>query len=742
MEGEVRIGLPVKVEPAQIEIKPEARESGAESAARFAALVTDSAPLPGVRWWTLETRGHRGPANTVAYSPDGKWLVTGSDDGAIRIWDSAAGKLVRVLLGHSGAVRSVCWSPDGRYLASGGSGKTIQLWEPRAGLLLRTFTSPSEGHTVRAVAWSPDGKTLASCNGGTKPIAAIAVNLWDVVSGRILRSLEEHNEDVTAIVWSPDATRLASAGKDNRIRIWDPATGRLLRSIETNMVAALAWSPDGKTLASCLGLRHGEPIPGATLWDVDACEPRGTLMQTKLGTGAIAWSPAGTNLCCASPMDSSDVEVWSIGAGQFFYNAPVPFYNAGWASGNRACVWSPDGTRFAIAHGSGRTYVFRSTYGSRLYELPHHLGETRAVAFSPDGSHLASGHAPSTVDIWETGTGKPTGKRCKIGNRSTNCVSWSPDAQKVAFGTSPDQTVRILGVVSGRQHFMKASAIPNAAAWCSTGHRIACGGARAGVFDPASGERLLDLREYGDALAWSHDDRRIAVGGGNAVAICDSKTGQESQSFYCGFWPTRLAWSPDERLLAVSGWSTGIQVWNIEARRLVTTLETSIRGGIHFLRWDQDGRKLISGGETQTCVWDAADGKLLQTIPTGCRDLSPDGTLIAFPHPSMVRLSRFSDGHTVRTILGLEPDGYAVISPEGHWTGSGNAAEELVYVVQTEIGEQLTLTAAEFAARYGWKNDPSKVTPQPDAIRQQPASGAKSPGGAGQEKAKESGGPR
>jgi uncharacterized protein YjiK len=151
--------------------------------------------------------------SSVAFSPDGRTLASGSADNTIKLWDMASGRVLRTLTGHANQVWSVAFSPDGRTLASGSSDTTIKLWESASGELLRTLS----GHTnwVYSVAFSPDGRTLASGSRDT------TIKLWKVANGQALRTLTGHTNDVASVAFSPDGQALASGSADNTIKLWD-----------------------------------------------------------------------------------------------------------------------------------------------------------------------------------------------------------------------------------------------------------------------------------------------------------------------------------------------------------------------------------------------------------------------------------------------------------------------------------------------------------------------------------------
>ncbi len=287
--------------------------------------------------------GHSDEVFSVAYSPDGRYLASGSIDQTIKIWEVATGKELRTLTGHSGGVFLVVYSPDGRYLASGSSDKTIKIWEVATGKELHTLTVYSDLYGADVV-YSPDGRYLASRSDDK------TIKIWEVATGKELRTLTGHSGPVLSVVYSPDGRYLASGGglRDNTIKIWQVATGKVLRTLtgHSDWVLSVVYSPDGRYLAS--GSRQTIKI-----WQVAT----GKVLRTL--TGHSDW-------------------VWSV-------------------------VYSPDGRYLASGSSDKTIKIWEVATGKELRTLTGHSGSVRSVVYSPDGRYLASGSGDNTIKIWRVG---------------------------------------------------------------------------------------------------------------------------------------------------------------------------------------------------------------------------------------------------------------------------------------------------------------------------------------------------
>jgi serine/threonine protein kinase len=259
-------------------------------------LISD---LSSLRFLDKTLTGHSNVVWSVAYSPDGRYLASGSWDKTIKIWEVATGKQLRTLTGHSDWVNLVVYSPDGRYLASGGDDKTIKIWEVATGKQLRTLTGHS--NMVWSVAYSPDGRYLASGDGDN------TIKIWEVATGKELRTLTGHSDPVLSVVYSPDGRYLASGSYDKTIKIWEVATGRELRTlaVHTDLVSSVAYSPDGRYLAS------GSWDKTIKIWEVATGKELRTLTGHSREVMSVVYSPDGRYL--ASGSGDKTIKIWRVG---------------------------------------------------------------------------------------------------------------------------------------------------------------------------------------------------------------------------------------------------------------------------------------------------------------------------------------------------------------------------------------------------------------------------------------------
>ncbi len=248
--------LPPNV-PTDAQLSAQVRASPLTSTKVAPAIREAPTPL-GTEIARLE--GHGATVTSVAFSPDGTRLATGSWDRTARLWDFATGREIARLEGHGDRVRSVALSPDGTRLATGSRDGTARLWDLAMGREIARLLG--HGSWIWSVAFSPDGTQLATGSGDK------TARLWDVAIGREVARLERHGDGVRSVAFSRDGARLATASSDRIARLWDLVTGREIARLKGHegLIRSVVFSPDAMRLVT------GSEDRTARIWDVSVAE--------------------------------------------------------------------------------------------------------------------------------------------------------------------------------------------------------------------------------------------------------------------------------------------------------------------------------------------------------------------------------------------------------------------------------------------------------------------------------------
>jgi WD40 repeat protein len=558
--------------------------------------------------------GHSDSVYSVAFSPDGGTLASGSHDNTVKLWDVKDGELLGTLSGHSDWVSCVAFSPDGGILASGSTDNTVKLWDVRTGDVLRTLSGHS--NYVYSVAFSPDGKTLAS---GSRDRT---VKLWDVRTGDVLRTLSGRPSSVTSVAFSPDGgtlasgsmafsfdvSTLASGSDDNTVKLWDVKGGKLSRTLSGHSsdsdVYSVAFSPDGKTLV------FGSGDNTVKLWDVKDGELLGTLSGHSDHVISVAFSPDGSTL--ASGSRDSTVKLWDVRSGDVLRTL------SGHSDYVRSVAFSPDGGTLASGSDDNTVKLWDVKDGKLSRTLSGHSGSVYSVAFSPDGSTLASGSTDNTVKLWDVRSGHVLGTLSGHSD-PVYSVAFSSDGGTLASG-SDDNTVKLWDVKGGKLsrtlsgHFYSVTPLLDLEGFLA----------------------YVDFDPGGSTLAFSPDGGALAFGSwDNTVKLWDVKGGELLRTLRGHSSDViSVAFSPDGGTLASGSDDSTVKLWDVRSGHVLRTL----RGHSDYVRsvaFSPDGGTLASGSRDSTVkLWDVKGGEELRSLSGHSRYVSsvafsPDGSMVA-----------------------------------------------------------------------------------------------------------------
>ncbi len=539
-------------------------------------------------------RGLAGYGKCLALSPDGKWIAAGADDGQVKIWDLVTGAEAALLDSLSTRVESLAFTPDSRLLAAQ-SGNLVQIYDSSTGTRIRELRLPHK--SVAGVAFNPVSGQMAYDQDNTRNLV-----LFDLKSDQVISEFEGHYQWITDFAFSQDGRKVITTSYDNTVRLWDVESGGEIALHKTPYAPkSVAFGRNGDIALVAI------EKTGAVILNVENGLSQGWDSKVPEGAASVDISPDEEFLLVVQLNNVTKIWDWKRPA------PPVSLeHEYGPAlfdmTGDSIVTVEPGGPvkRWCFQLGDGGTPI----YGHNLGYLCH------AIAFSPNGTRVATGSDDQTASIWDVESGEEIAMLQHY--REVSSLVFSPDGSNLITGCR-DGTI-----------------------W---------------VWDSGGEHRTRRIKAHADeisSMAVTHDSALLLTGSyDGTIGVWDYKTGTEMTELLpeCGKVQS-ISLSPDETRILAAGGSGNVVIMSLDSGQITAVLKghTSI---VRDCEWAPDGSWIVTAGEDGTCrKWDPMTG--MQTAIYRGTSGNLQALEVTSDGRRVLTSGKILDSSTFREIIGIK----------------------------------------------------------------------------------------
>lgn len=660
-------------------------------------------------------KGHSTNVSAIDFSPDGKYLVSGSDDKNIKLWEAGTGREIRTFVAQD-MVDFVAFSPDGKFLLSLESKGGVKLWDVKTGKEIRTLRKGGKSLIAVAAVFSPDGVTLAVVGAQDekpgKELTFRNIQLLDIKTGREMMIFKGHTSSIHTIAFSPDGKYLASGSstsflqtkKDNTVRLWDVKSGKEIHRFtgHTEGISKVVFSPDGKTIASVGEDRN------IFFWDTKSGGKINSLVGFTSGyptCHGIAFSPDGKRFAAVSSVNQQTIRIWNVATGQveaamkddtYFTDDSVSFSPDGRhiavSAGNKVSLWDVASHRKIRTFGGDVKEINLAFFSADQKKIKI-AGNEELTVFDRYQGRFISRRTIETFDNWWTKGQNEWGNRrfykvldkgYQVIDSKTDRVIISDatdnyptayDSSRQAMIFSPDGRYALIAEKDGGEVSLLDVRNLRATVLANFPDHLSLSSSSGYVTFSPDGSLVA-------AASYSRDDERGVLG------LWDTVTGKQSLKLRAnkkreGF--NRVAFTADGRQIITSrGGNQGIiGLWDLATGKEIRSFPGH-PSFITSLALSADGKYIVSGDWIGTIkLWNLHNGGEIKTLKGHTDEIkslafSADGdNVLSASKDGTTRLWSISTGKEIAQFVRFEDGEWIVITPEGYYNASTGGDKHL-----------------------------------------------------------------